>query len=57
MQRDQCSAGPVIMYDEIVNPGDITIRENDVINLLHQFRFGRLPQQGLMVSFAATKPE
>ena len=34
----------VIMHDQIVNPGDIIIRENDVVNLLYQFRLGGCPE-------------
>ena len=45
MQRDQCSAGSVVMYDEIVDPGDIIIGEYDIIDLLHKLRFRGLSQQ------------
>ena len=55
MQRDQSPSGAVIMHDQIVNPGDIIIRENDVVNLLYQFRLGGLPKQGTDRVFGCDK--
>ena len=46
MQRDQSPSGAVIMHDQIVNPGDIIIRENDVVNLLYQFEARGAAQAG-----------
>lgn len=54
MQRDQSPSGEILCNYQIVNPGDIIIRENDVVNLLYQFSFGAAYRTDRVL--AATNP-
>ena len=56
MQRDQSPSGAVIMHDQIVNPGDIIIRENDVVNLLYlkYFNIRRFRERDDKTNFGKT---